>query len=197
MSSVLFDEVTLLHPFSRLYISCHHYNWWSQRRFIFVRLHTLNKISPRKRDFHVLPIWARSYQFIVNVEEFLSHNFIQNIKELSPSSHKDFPQLSCSAIPSLKSVRMEEGKIFATCLSVAGIQWTVSGFSPLETPAPLMILPLLIKIFNNGGGCSRGRYRQIYFSVILVNVCSRVLPTGEGTATSSSSSSSSIISVII
>ena len=88
MSSVLFDEVTLLHPFSRLYISCHHYNWWSQRRFSFVRLHTLNKISLRKRDFYVLPIWARSYQVIVKGEGLLSHNFIQNIKGLSPPSHK-------------------------------------------------------------------------------------------------------------
>ena len=80
MSSVLFDDVTLLYPFSQLDISCHHYNWWSQWRLNFVRLHTLNKISPRKRDFHVLPIWARSYQFFWRGKGSY-HNFI---KDLSP-----------------------------------------------------------------------------------------------------------------
>ena len=61
MNPVLFDDVTLLYPFSQLDTSCHHYNWWSQWRLNFVRLHTLNKISTRKRDFHVLSILARSF----------------------------------------------------------------------------------------------------------------------------------------
>ena len=59
----------------------------------------------------------------------------------------------------------EEGKIFATCLNVADIQCTVSGFSlqggsPLYRPFPPKDLgnsmcpldPPPSKIFNNGGG---------------------------------------------